>query len=334
MINDRFAARINAFAAARSTTADVGTENPVFSMLERAAKTIGLTDVDLNYPDHFKGNNRELFSKVADLGLNINGLAMRYGSVEEFKLGAFTNPEPKIRQHAIDLTKQGIDAARTAGASLMTIWLGQDGFDYSFQADYRRLWEDEVEALREVALHDPECIVSLEYKPNEPRAFSVLPNLATTLHAITDAGCANLGVTLDFAHMLYANENPAASVRMAHEKSKIAGVHLNDGYSKRDDGLMVATVHLQATVEFLLELSMCSYDGVIYFDTFPDASGLDPVLECEMNIRTTRELIEAAKLLLDSKKLESARARQDAISAQEEFKHAFAAAARSEFTKT
>ena len=332
MMNERFAARINAFAADRSAKAGAGTENPVFSMLERAAKTVGLTDVDLNYPDHFEGNNRELFNRVENLGLNINGLAMRYGSVKEFKLGAFTNPEPKIRQHAIDLTKRGIDAARTAGTSLMTVWLGQDGFDYSFQADYGRLWEDEVEALREVALHDPECTVSVEYKPNEPRAFSVLPNLATTLHAITDAGCPNLGVTLDFAHVLYANENPAAAVRMAHEKSNIAGVHLNDGYSKRDDGLMVATVHLQATVEFLLELFICSYDGVIYFDTFPDASGLDPVLECEMNIRTTRELIKAAKLLMDSKRLETARAQQDAISAQEEFRHALAAA-RTEFVK-
>lgn len=332
MLNDRFAARINAFATARSATANDGSENPVFRMLERAAKTNGLTDVDLNYPDHFEGDDRELFSRVADLGLSINGLAMRYGSVREFRLGAFTNPVQRVRRHAIDLTKRGIDAARMAGTTLMTIWLGQDGFDYSFQADYRRLWNDEVEALREVALHDPDCTVSVEYKPNEPRAFSVLPNLATTLHATADAGCPNLGVTLDFAHMLYAGENPAAAVRMANDKSKIAGVHLNDGYSKRDDGLMVASVHLQATVEFLLELMKCSYGGVIYFDTFPDASGLDPVSECESNIRTTRELIKAAKLLLDSEKLETARARQDAISANDEFRGALAAA-RSEFTE-
>ena len=332
MLNDRFAARINAFAAAKSATADDGTESPVFRMLERAAETNGLTDVDLNYPDHFEGDNSELFSRVADLGLRINGLAMRYGSIKEFRLGAFTNPEREIRQHAIDLTKRGLDAARMAGTSLMTIWLGQDGFDYSFQADYRRLWNDEVEALREVALHDPDCTVSVEYKPNEPRAFSVLPNLATTLHAIADAECPNLGVTLDFAHMLYADENPAAAVRMANDRSKIAGVHLNDGHSKRDDGLMVATVHLQATVEFLLELLKCSYGGVIYFDTFPDASGLDPVLECESNIRTTRELIKAARLLLNSEKLETARACQDAISANDEFRRALAAA-RSEFAE-
>ena len=61
---------------------------------------------------------------------------MRYYSNPAFKIGAFTNPDPAVRREAIDLTKRGIDAARAAGANLMTLWLGQDGFDYAFQADY------------------------------------------------------------------------------------------------------------------------------------------------------------------------------------------------------
>ena len=33
----------------------------------------------------------------------------------------------------------------------MTLWLGQDGFDYAFQVDYVRLWADEIDGIREVA---------------------------------------------------------------------------------------------------------------------------------------------------------------------------------------
>jgi hypothetical protein len=44
----------------------------------------------------------------------------------------------------------------------MTLWLGQDGFDYAFQADYAGLWGDEIQGIREVALHDPDCLVSIE----------------------------------------------------------------------------------------------------------------------------------------------------------------------------
>jgi L-rhamnose isomerase len=71
----------------------------------------------------------------------LNGLAMRYYTDPGFRLGAFTHPDPKVRRAAIDLTKRGIDACAAMGGQVMTLWLGQDGFDYSFQADYARMWD-------------------------------------------------------------------------------------------------------------------------------------------------------------------------------------------------
>ena len=56
----------------------------------------------------------------------------------------------------------------------------------------------------------------------------------------------NLGVTLDFAHVLYADEQPAFAAALIARHSRLLGVHLNDGYGKRDDGLMVGAVHLRA----------------------------------------------------------------------------------------
>ena len=98
---------------------------------------------------------------------------MRYYSNPAFKRGAFTNPDAAVRREAIDLTKRGIDAARAMGAPMMTLWLGQDGFDYAFQCDYPALWAEEIAGIAEVAAHDPNCMISIEYKPNEPRAYSV-----------------------------------------------------------------------------------------------------------------------------------------------------------------
>lgn len=71
----------------------------------------------------------------------------------------------------------------------MTLWLGQDGFDYALQCDYDRLWADEVAGLAEVAAHAPNCLISIEYKPNEPRSNALLPDAATTLLAITRWAC-------------------------------------------------------------------------------------------------------------------------------------------------
>jgi L-rhamnose isomerase len=285
-------------------------------MAARAAKVDGLTELDLNYPDHVDGNPAELAAKLRDMGLALNGLAMRYYTNPAFKLGAFTHPDDSIRREAIDLTKKGIDAAREAGSNLMTIWLGQDGFDYAFQADYGRMWQHEIEGIREVCEHDPDCLISIEYKPNEPRSYSLMPDCATTMLAIKEAGCPNLGVTLDFAHVLYADEQPAYAAAMIARHSRLLGVHLNDGYAKRDDGLMVGAVHTVQTIELLRQIRRDGYDGAIYFDTFPDTTGLDPVHECEVNIRTVRRMLNVVDRLEQDNRLSNAIDRQDAVSAQ------------------
>ncbi|QTG16820.1 TIM barrel protein (plasmid) [Agrobacterium tumefaciens] len=288
----------------------------VLQMAARAAKVDGLTDLDLNYPDHVGEKPTELKNKLEDMGLAINGFAMRYYTNPAFKLGAFTHPDEAVRREAIDLTRAGIDAAREAGSNLMTIWLGQDGFDYAFQADYDRMWQHEIDGIREVCEHDPDCLISIEYKPNEPRSYSLLPDCATTLLAIKEAGCANLGVTLDFAHVLYADEQPAFAAAMIARHSRLLGVHLNDGYAKRDDGLMVGAVHSIQTIELLRQIRRDGYDGAIYFDTFPDMTGLDPVHECEVNIKTVKRMLNVVDRLEGDNRLGSAIDRQDAVTAQ------------------
>jgi xylose isomerase len=306
-----YAARLNSFKSG----ANAGTMRPgVLGLLERAAKVSGLNAVDLNFPDHLEGVDlRELKSCLDGLGLAVNGFAMRYYGEPGFKLGAFTNPDQALRRTAIDHTKRGIDTMLELGASLMTLWMGQDGFDYSFQADYGRLWDQTVAAMAEVADHAPGVEISIEYKPNEPRSFSLMPDIGTTLLAIHEMGRKNIGVTLDFAHVLYADEMPAYAAALAARSARLFGVHLNDGYGKRDDGLMVGTVHPIQTMELLYVLDQIGYDRAIYFDTFPDTTGLDPVTECGANIATVEAMRAIVTQLRGDNRLSKAIAEQDAV---------------------
>ena len=313
----RYAARLNSFKVDadaywpgknRVTTAD---------LLERAATVDGLNAADLNYPDHFENTSpRELAAVLDRLGIGLNGLAMRYYSDPDFRLGALTNPDPARRRKAIDLTRRGLDALADMGGTLMTFWLGQDGFDYPFQADYEQMWDDTIAAVSELAAHDPAIDIALEYKPDEPRSYSLMPDVGTTLLAIREVGAANLGVTLDFAHVLYAGEMPAHAAYLVQRHSRLLGIQLNDGYGKRDDGLMAGTVHPVQTVELLASLRRCGYSRAIYFDTFPDTGGLDPVAECRTNIETIERLREIAATLAEDERLAQAIARHDATESQ------------------
>jgi L-rhamnose isomerase len=317
MLGQRFATRINSFASnAQDYWPDLNGKPSLVQMVVRAATVEGLSELDLNYPDHVGADGQAVARAVRETGLSVSGLAMRYYTNPAYKRGAFTNADLAVRREAIDLTKRGIDAAREMGAPMMTLWLGQDGYDYAFQCDYAALWEAEVAGIAEVCAHDPDCMISIEYKPNEPRAYSILNDASTTLLAIAEVGAANLGVTIDFAHSLYADEQPAFAAALIARKSKLLGLHLNDGYGKRDDGLMVASVHEFATLELLCEVHRAGFDGAIYFDTFPDASGLDPVAECAANIRTVRRLLAAVEAMAGDNSLADAQSRQDPVAAQ------------------
>ncbi len=311
----KYAARLNSFKIGGSKAHAGSSDQPgVFGLLSRAATVPGLNAVDLNFPDHLEGVElKEMKRHLDGLGLSVNGFAMRYYSDPGFKIGAFTNPDAKLRRLAIDQTKRGLDEMLELGGSLMTLWMGQDGFDYSFQADYARLWDQTLEAISEVADHVPTCEVSIEYKPNEPRSFALMPDIGTTLLAIQEIGRKNVGVTIDFAHVLYADEMPAYAVALAARKKKLFGVHLNDGYAKRDDGLMVGTVHPVQTIELIYVLEHINYDRPIYFDTFPDTTGLDPVAECSANIATVEAMRGVVRKLRDDNRLQTAIAAQDAV---------------------
>ncbi len=305
----RYAARLNAFkpGLTHPSSAD---------LIARVGQVAGIDAADLNYPDHFAGTTpRELSRVMADNGVALNGLAMRYYTDPGFRLGAFTNPDPGVWQAAVDLTRRGLDALAEMGGQVMTLWMGQDGVDYAFQGDYSMMWDSTLRALEAVCDHNPALDISLEYKPNDPRAFSLMPWIASNLLAIRELGRANTGITLDFCHVLFAGEIPAQSAQLAARHSRILGVHLNDGYGKRDDGLMVGSVHPMQTLELFVELDRQGFGGVIYFDTFPDHSGLDPAAEAAANVEMADRLRAIASRLRNDPTLSAATARQDAAAA-------------------
>ena len=312
-----YATRLNGFKADAAKVWPGRNRITSLDLIERAATVPGLSAVDFNFPDHLEGTTaKDIRAKLDSLGISLNGFAMRYYSDPGFKKGALTHPDKAMRAKALELTLRGLDALAEAGGDLMTLWLGQDGFDYSFQADYLRLWDETAEGLAVIAAHNPAIDISIEYKPNEPRAFSLLPDVATTLLMVSDVNANNMGVTLDFAHVLYADEMPAHAASLVARHSRLLGIHLNDGYGKRDDGLMAGSVHPIQTIELLYELDRIGYGGAIYFDTFPDTTGLDPVAECATNISTVNAMRRIVDKLRGDTRLAAAIQKQDAVTSQ------------------
>ncbi|WP_163538399.1 sugar phosphate isomerase/epimerase family protein [Gracilibacillus sp. YIM 98692] len=290
MHNLKFSSRLNSFFTEPNYFWDESKESiSTLDLIERMSKVEGLTHVELNYPQHFEGVTiDQIKEKLQELDLQVSGIALRYD--QTFYKGEFTNSDDSIRQKAITLTEEAIDICNELGGSVTTIWMANDGFDYSFQLNYQEAWNMQVEAIREVAQKNPTSQISIEYKPYQPRAFTLFSDIGTTLLGIEDINCDNVGITLDLCHMLMKKENPALSLALAQSRGKLMGVHLNDGYQDNDDGMMLSSVHFMQTLEFIYYLKKYNYDGLIYFDTFPVRE--DPIKECETNIKVFKQMSE------------------------------------------
>jgi xylose isomerase len=177
---------------------------------------------------------------VAAVGAALDETGLRAQAItpeiytREFRRGAFTNPDPKVRQQAIDLVARATEVGQELGIDYMKIWPGQDGFDYPLQADPRRLWELSVEGMRKCASLHPDLPFAIEYKPKEPRTHMFFSSAARTLLAIEDIGLDNVGVLIDFGHSMYGAESPAAAVELCLSRRRLIDIDLNDNFRSWD----------------------------------------------------------------------------------------------------
>lgn len=259
--------------------------------IDEYRKMEGITHLEFNYPEHVVGYDLDEIKKhMGDL--KVNGVALRFRG-EQFVDGEFTNPKEGRGEEAVKLCLDAVDACCALGGSVVTIWLGYDGFDYPFQVDYERNWNIIVDSFRKVAEYaEPKGIkISIEYKPCEPRAYSMVDGIGLSLQVVKEVNKPNIGLTLDYCHMLMKRENPAYSLVLAAKDHKLYGLHMNDGYGELDNGLIFGSVTIPQALEFVYYLKKYNYDGVIFFDSFPVRE--EAKEEVEANIKTFQKLSDA-----------------------------------------
>jgi xylose isomerase len=292
-----FATRLNSFALGGGV-AHPATKTPTLELVEAAGKVAGLTALEVNYPEHFVDTTpAELSTAIKDAQLVNTGIQVRWPA-SRFSDGAFTHPAADVRADAVRVAKEAVDVCREMGSDHVVLWPAHDGYEYPFQMDYRSGWQHLVECYGEVADHAQDLTVSIEFKPAEPRARTLLSTSGSVLALIAATGRDNLAVTLDFAHMLMAHENPAQSVAVCLAEGRLKGVQLNDGWGAADDGLALGSVTLVQSLEALFYLVRDGYAGTYYFDTDPIRE--NPVRECEINIARTKDLLATAQRLVEN----------------------------------
>ncbi len=207
---------------------------------------------------------------LEDAGLQVSLVLPDLFADRKWSKGSFTSTNETIRKAAVKEVKESMDIAEDLGCSLVNVWCGHDGFDYSFQANYDLAWDQLVQGIRECCDYRRDVTVGIEYKIKEPRTHLFVGTVGKCLLLLEAVKRENTGVVLDIGHALCAYENPAESAVLLDKfGNKLSHLHLNDNYRYWDDDMMPGSVHTVEYLELFYWLNHIGYNGWYSLDIFP-----------------------------------------------------------------
>jgi len=250
-------------------------------MLDRSTQVPGLDGLELVGNWHVNDDNvRTVTKMLSDRGKKISMLVPDLWTQAKWGRGSLAAPDAKTRRAGIDEVKKVMDWAAELGCPYVDVWLGQDGFDYPFQADYTAVYPWIREALVECAAHNKQTRVLVEYKPREPRNRCFVDSAAKVLLLLQ--GLDDIGVLLDVGHSLQGAENVAEAAALLASYGKLDYLHLNDNYGDWDNDMMVGAVHLPYYLELVYWLKRVNYRGWLTLDIFPyREDGIQAAIQCK-----------------------------------------------------
>jgi len=269
---------------------------PPAERIRLASEVDGLDGVELNYPALVNEETLDEIRSVLDeTGLAVSNVSLNLWGTGKWGLGSLSSPDSTIRAEALETMKRGIDVAKALGSPLVSLWPGQDGFDYPFQIDYGAAYGWFIEGMKAAAAHDPGMRLCLEYKPKEPRTHLLVDTAARTMWMVGKIGAPNVGVMLDLGHAFFAYENVAQSAVLLHREGLLDILHFNDNYGEWDWDMIPGTVRFWEHIELIFWLRELGYDKWYSIDiTMPRGNA---VKACQQSVTNIQRLYRLAEKL-------------------------------------
>ncbi len=269
----KFSANINTFNACadRYVLDGYGKRRNTDELIAAAQKVENLTGVELVGKWHVNDDNvAQIHKQVKDAGFVVTCVTPDIWASGKWGWGSFTSNNSQVRKDAIQEVKKSMDWAKQLDCEVIDLWFGQDGYDYPFQADYAKVWDQIIEGVIECAEHLPQVKIVIEYKPKEPRTHCFIATVGKTLLLLDKVNKSNVGAMIDVGHAMMGYENTAESAALLHYfGNKLFYMHFNDNWRLWDDDMTVGSVHTIETLELLYWLDRVNYTGWYALDIFP-----------------------------------------------------------------
>jgi xylose isomerase len=268
---------------------DYNVDKSLAERLEMVSQMEGMSGVEVIFP--YETNDAALLkSLLTKYHLGIAAINVNVKAEPEFRNGGLTSTDPAVRRKAVQFIKDAKDFAKNVGADKVTCCPLGDGYEFAFQCDYAQMWKFLIETFGEAGSYKPEIPLFIEYKPSETRTHCFVDTASKALCLLNDISIKEMGVTIDYGHSKYGQENPADTVSLLANSRYPYYIHINDNNGRWDWDFMVASHNFLEYVEFIYYVQECGYNDYLTSDTSPTRWDIRGTFEA--NARMTRKIWE------------------------------------------
>jgi len=244
---------------------------------------------------------------------------------QEYKYGSFGNPDPAIRERALNHTKDSIEIARRLESRDISMWFA-DGSNYPGTANIRQRKQWFTDMLKEChrAL-SPEQRLLVEYKPFEPAFYHTdIADWGMSLLLSRSAG-PQAKVLVDTGHH-YAAQNIEQIVAWLLSEDMLGGFHFNDR-RYADDDLTLGSIDPYQVFRIFHEIQLFEWEtgkkaNIAYM--VDQSHNLKGKIEEAIQTVTMAQELFCKAALVDHGELATAQKKCDLVGAESLLQDAFA----------
>ena len=191
------------------------------------------THVLWDFPEGLK-STAEVIASAAKAGVRLGAINPNVFQDQIYKNGSLGNPDPEIRQAALNHILESIEIGKQTGSRDLSLWFA-DGSSYPGTASIRHRKQWFAEGLKETHAHlSPQQRMLVEYKPFEPYFYHTdLGDWGMALILSRHAG-PQAKVLVDTGHH-YQAQNIEQIVAWLLSEDMLGGFHFNDRRYADDD---------------------------------------------------------------------------------------------------
>lgn len=182
-------------------------------------KAIGYDGIELAVRDPDQLDIQKIHSILADLGLEVPAIGTGQAFIEDGL--SFTDPDPGIRQRAVDRIKAHMEMAEAFGA-IVIIGLIRGGKLKNVEHDRAEDWL--LHALADCCMTNRACKLAIE--PINRYECDLVQTVSEGLDLVERVGMENIGLLLDTFHMNI--EEPSLTDSIRNARSNLIHFHVAD----------------------------------------------------------------------------------------------------------